>query len=157
MEGAQASFKWDPFRNPIWISSKMLGADSNNVCTEIPHFPPKFTLCSNIWNWNIWNIWSKILGLDWNNMCIVYTSTFPKNDRGHLRCWMPDNQCQFFAKRQSLENLWLAPFLWHVSGDSRHIWQIYGSFPSWLCWQNIKERQHNSHWKWHTGVKIWWL
>ena len=37
--GAQASFKWDPFPNPIWNSSKMLGADSNNVCTQIPSLP----------------------------------------------------------------------------------------------------------------------
>ena len=55
------------------------------------------------------------------------------------------------------ENLWLVPFLWHVSGDSRHIWQIYGSFPSWLCWQNIKERGNIIHTKNVIFAKTWYM
>ena len=70
--GARASFKWDPFPNPIWISSKMLGSDSNNVCTEISSLYPKLPPFSIIFPFS------------------------PQKKR--LRCWMADNQCQFFAK-----------------------------------------------------------
>ena len=65
-----------------------------------------------------------------------------------LNAWQ---SMSILCKVWAVQDLWHVPFLWHISGDTRHIWQIYGSFPSWLCWQNIKEEQHNSYKKsFHT-------